>query len=245
MVAPMALQALLLDVDGTLADTEGQGHRPAFNAAFRDHGLPHHWDEATYRRLLAAVPGGRERLRHALAEAPPATDTGLDELARQLHETKNRHYAERLRTGCIAPRPGVERIIDEARRAGIRLAVVTTSARANVEALFDGVLPAATREAFEALICAEDAAAKKPAPDAYEEALRRLGLEAHDCLAVEDSANGLAAARAAGIPALVTSSPWTRHEDFTGAAAVIEHLDDRGDGAPLGLEDLAAIQARG
>ncbi len=245
MVDPIALRALLFDVDGTLADTEGQGHRPAFNAAFQDHGLPHHWDEDTYRRLLAAVPGGRERLRHALAEAPPSTEVPLDDLARQLHETKNHHYAERLRTGCISPRPGVERVISEARDAGIRLAVVTTSARANVEALFDGVLPATTRHAFEALICAEDAAAKKPAPDAYAEALRRLGLAARDCLAVEDSANGLGAARAAGIPTLVTRSPWTRDEAFTGAAAVVDHLDDRGDGAPLSLQDLAAIQARG
>ncbi|MFP4647941.1 MAG: HAD-IA family hydrolase [Halorhodospira sp.] len=244
MVIPISLQALLLDVDGTLADTEGQGHLPAFNDAFRDYGLPHRWEEATYRQLLAEIPGGRERLHHALARRPPTMDGDLKDLARQLHAAKNRHYAERLRTGCIPPRPGVERLLSEAHDAGVRLAVVTTSAYDNVAALFDSVLPAA-RARFETLICGEDVAAKKPDPEAYRLALERLDLQAADCLAIEDSANGLRAARAAGIPTLVTRSPWTRHEDFTGAAAVVDHLDDRGDGQPLTLKDLAVLQGQG
>ncbi len=245
MTAKTNLQALLLDVDGTLADTEGEGHLPAFNQAFEAHGLPHRWDAATYRRLLAAVPGGRERLQHALeAEPPPAGLPATEALARQLHETKNRLYAQRLRAGHIPPRPGVERIVAAAAEAGVRLAVVTTSARANVEALFESVLSPSTRAAFELMITADEVATKKPAPDAYQAALAGLALPAEACLAVEDSANGLQAALAAGIPTLITRNTWTREEDFTGAAAVIDHLDDDGSGTPVSLGRLAEIHAR-
>ncbi len=236
------MQALLFDVDGTLADTEGAGHLPAFNDAFEAFGLPHRWDEATYRRLLNAVPGGRERLHYALTQAPPPADHGpVDDLAQRLHATKNRFYAQRLETGCIPPRPGIERILAEARSRGVRLAVVTTSARSNVEALFRGVLPATLRPAFEVCICGEDVAAKKPDPEAYLQALQVLALDATACLAVEDSANGLRAARAAAIPTLITRNRWTRDEDFSGAAAVIDDLDHGPAGTPLGIDDLIAL----
>ncbi|ABM62219.1 HAD-IA family hydrolase [Halorhodospira halophila] len=240
------MQALLFDVDGTLADTEGAGHLPAFNAAFEAFGLPHRWDENTYRRLLNAVPGGRERLGDALSQQPPPAGHGdIDALARQLHETKNRFYAERLRTGCIPPRPGIERIIAEARQRDIRLAVVTTSARANVEALFNGVLPAPLQSVFEVYICGDDVAAKKPDPEAYLAALRSLRLPARAALAVEDSVNGLRAARAAGIPTLITHNLWTRDDDFTGAAAVIDDLDHGPEGVPMGIDDLIAVHSMG
>ena len=236
------MQALLFDVDGTLADTEGAGHLPAFNAAFEAFGLPHRWDETTYRRLLNAVPGGRERLHDTLTREPPPPGHGdINTLARRLHEAKNRLYAKRLSTGSIPPRPGIERILAEARERQVRLAVVTTSARANVEALFNGVLPAELQPAFEVCICGDDVNAKKPDPEAYLQALRSLRLAAEDCLAVEDSVNGLRAARAAGIPTLITRNRWTRDDAFPGAAAVIDDLDHGPDGTAVGIDDLIAI----
>ncbi len=236
------LQALLFDVDGTLADTEGQGHLPAFNAAFEAFGLPHRWDEASYRKLLAQVPGGRERIEYALAQQPPPErypDRG--QLARDLHDFKNRNYAERLTTGAIRPRPGTERIIRDAVAQGLRVAIVTTSARANVAALLDHVLTETPCHAFALMVCGEDVRTKKPDPEAYQAALQTLALPASACLAFEDSANGLRAARAAGIPTVVTPTKWTRHENFAGAAAIFEHLDKAGDGRPVDLDALRAL----
>lgn len=243
MTEAAQLQALLLDVDGTLADTEGDGHLPAFNAAFRAHGLPLQWTARHYRQLLAEAPGGRERIHRALQGCGAALgDEPLEALAARVHATKTRYYGERLRRGGIQARPGVARLIAQAHEAGVRTGIVTTAAREGVDALLEAVLPAAAG-AIEPIVAGEDVAAKKPAPDGYTQALRRLGCPAGRCIAVEDSANGLAAARAAGLPTLVTVNEWTRGEPFPGALAVLEHLNDRGDGEPVTVDWLARLLA--
>lgn len=226
------LRALLFDVDGTLADTEGEGHLPAFNAAFAEHGVPWRWEAERYRTLLRQVPGGRERLLYELQQRsatfqPPEP---VADFARRLHQAKNRHYAQRLEQGLIPPRPGVQRLIREAMAGGVRLAVVTTSAHENVEALFHHVLGTDLRPHFGVIVAGDDVPRKKPAPDAYRLALQHLGLPAETCLALEDSTNGLQAALAAGLPTLITRNEWTRDDDFSGALAVVEHLDDDGQG---------------
>ncbi|BAU57464.1 hypothetical protein HH1059_07740 [Halorhodospira halochloris] len=230
-------QALLFDVDGTLADTEGQGHLPAFNKTFAAHNLPWRWSKDEYRRLLTAVPGGRERILEQLKRTPPPEHCNqtLAEYAQQLHREKGHHYTDILRSGAIKPRPGVTRLIEEAYSSGTTLAIVTTSARESVEALFEYVLPAKQRHYFSLLICGEDVSAKKPDPEAYQLAVERLCLPPDNCLALEDSVNGLAAANKAGIPTLITYNEWTKDDDFSDAWRVVESLDNRGDGEPVTL----------
>lgn len=219
------LQALIWDVDGTLAETEIDGHRVAFNAAFAAQRLPWRWSEPRYVELLA-VTGGRERLLHDMAsrpDAPPGADE-REQLARTLHAEKNRRYAQLVAEARIALRPGVRALLEEAEAAGLRQAIATTTSRANVEALLGAHLGAGWEGRFAAVVCAEDAPIKKPHPQAYQLCLQRLGLAAAEALAIEDSPNGVAAARAAGLPVLVTRSLPFASEEFKDALAVCEDL---------------------
>jgi HAD superfamily hydrolase (TIGR01509 family) len=220
------LRALIWDVDGTIAETEAEGHRVAFNQAFEAQGLPWHWDLPTYGRLLD-VTGGRERLlafMQTRADAP-ATAQAREALARGLHEQKNAHYAERVARGGISARPGVRRLMGACTREGVALAVATTTSTRNVEALFSSLFGAGWRDRFAAVVCAEDAPSKKPDPQAYQLVLQRLGIAPHEAFAIEDSPNGLKAARAAGIPCGITRSAYFAEAVFDGAAWVRPSLD--------------------
>lgn len=217
----MSLRALIWDVDGTVAETEADGHRVAFNEAFEAAGLPWRWGVERYGELLA-VTGGFERLLadfETRSDAPAEPDT-RQALARALHLDKNRRYAQRVAAGAVAARPGVLRLMHEALHAGIALAIATTTSRSNVDALFTALMGADWREHFAAVVCAEDAPLKKPDPQAYQRVLAELGLAPEAVLALEDSPNGLQAARAAGIATLVTPSVYFSAGDFAGAAAV-------------------------
>ena len=224
----MSLKALIWDVDGTVAETERDGHRVAFNAAFEAQGLPWHWDVAQYGRLLQ-VTGGRERLLHDMAARPdaPATPAARDALARELHRRKNLLYADLVARGGIGARPGVLRLMDECRHAGVMLAVATTTSRSNVIALFENLLGIGWGRRFDAVVCAEDAPMKKPHPQVYQMVLQRLAIQAGEAFALEDAPNGLQAARAAGIACGVTFSAYFADSHFEGAAWVREHLDQR------------------
>jgi len=220
------LEALIWDVDGTLAETERDGHRVAFNRAFAECGLPWHWEVPEYGRLLR-VAGGFERLLAYIGErqdAPPEP-VARARLARSIHVRKNRHYAMLVEGGGIEPRPGVRRLIGQCLSQGIALAVATTTSRGNVEALFPRLFGARWRELFRAVVCAEDAPRKKPDPLVYNLALERLGCAPGDALAVEDSPAGLAAAQAAGVACLITRSSYFATADFIGAAWVCGNLD--------------------
>ncbi len=219
----MELQALIFDVDGTLAETERDGHRPAFNAAFAELGLPWHWDAARYAELLR-VAGGRERIRHYARanDAARAARGDFDALVAALHAAKTRHYLERVRD--LQLRPGVGALLKAARAAGLRLAIATTTTPDNVSALLRAQLGAEAPGWFEVIAAGDTFGAKKPAPDVYLHCLARLALPASACLAIEDSAIGLAAARAAGLATLVTPSAYCLAEDFAGAAARLPDL---------------------
>ena len=215
----MTIQALIFDVDGTLAETE-EVHRAAFNRVFAEERLGWSWDVDLYRELLKTT-GGKERMRAYAARIGAGID---DAQIQRMHLAKNAHYGA-LTRGRATLRPGVEDLIRRGHAAGLKLAICTTTSRANIEALIEATLGAEGLALFDTIVGAEDAPVKKPAPDAYLLALKRLGLPAADCLAFEDSANGLAAARAAGIATVVTPGIYTAHETFEGAAVVLPSLE--------------------
>jgi HAD superfamily hydrolase (TIGR01509 family) len=223
----MALKALLFDVDGTLADTERDGHRPAFNAAFREFGLDWNWDEQLYGKLLA-VTGGKERIRYFVDNFLQGylMPADFDDLVAELHRAKTRHYTALLAQGRIPMRPGVKRLLMEARQAGLRLAVATTTTPENVSSLLRYSLAEDAMDWFEVIAAGDIVPAKKPAPDIYEWALCELRLGPQDCLAFEDSRNGLKASLGAGIRTLITVNGYTAHEAFDGALAVLSDLGE-------------------
>jgi len=223
------LQALIFDVDGTLADTERDGHRPAFNAAFAEHGLDWHWDETLYGRLLA-ITGGKERMRHYAGQhaADVAARDDFDDLVRKLHAAKTAHYVRLVEQGGLPLRPGIASLIAEARRQGLRLAIATTTSPENVDALLRATLGQDAPGWFEVIGAGDIVPAKKPAPDIYTWVLDRLGLPASACLAIEDSENGLRAAQGAGLRCLVTRNAYTAGQDFSGALCVVDDLADIG-----------------
>jgi HAD superfamily hydrolase (TIGR01509 family) len=241
-----ALAALLWDLDGTLAETE-ELHRQAFNRAFAEAGLDWSWDRDLYARLLA-VAGGKERIRRFALDRAPGRVRNLEGLMRDLHARKNAAYAELSARGGLALRPGVARLLGQATREDMALAIVTTTSPANVQALLDHAPGAAAPWA--AVVAGDQAAAKKPAPDAYLLALERLGLHPGQCLALEDSANGVRAARAAGVPVLAIPSAYTADDDFSGALAVLDGLGEpgrpcralRGPAPPGGVADTAWLR---
>jgi beta-phosphoglucomutase-like phosphatase (HAD superfamily) len=224
-LAAMRLQALIFDVDGTLAETERDGHRPAFNAAFQDAGLPWHWDVGTYGELLS-VTGGKERMRHFAERHDPdfLRRPDADQAIRTLHADKTRHYLSLLEAGGIPLRPGVAALIAEARAAGVRLAIATTTTPDNVTTLLRTRLAPDAPSWFEAIGAGDIVSNKKPAPDIYLWVLAKLSLPPESCLAIEDSANGLKSAMAARLPTVVTRSIYTADHDFTGALNVLPDL---------------------
>lgn len=219
-------QALIFDVDGTLADTERDGHRVAFNRAFRDFGLDWYWDVYEYGALLK-VAGGKERICHyARNFLPGGGPHDIERKARDLHALKTEHYCALVEAGRIRLRPGVARLLREAHASGVRMAIATTTTRANVESLLRSTLGVAATDWFEYIASGDIVARKKPAPDIYLHVLERLGLNPKECIAFEDSGIGLAASRAAGIPTVVTPTIYTENDDFSAALCVLSDLGE-------------------
>lgn len=221
------LQALLFDVDGTLADTERDGHRIAFNMAFAEAGLDWNWDEELYGKLLA-VTGGKERILHYLdvynqAFQRPENEAGF---IAGLHAAKTRFYTQLLSEGKIPLRPGVERLLNEARDKGMRLAIATTTTPANVSALLHHTLGVESEGWFEVIAAGDIVPAKKPAPDIYIYAMEQMKLTAADCIAFEDSRNGILASQGAGLKTIITINGYTADDDFSGASIVLDQMGE-------------------
>ena len=222
----MNIKAIIFDVDGTLADTE-EGHRQAFNQAFVQSGLNWHWDLDLYDKLLA-VTGGKERIRYFLSDFHHgfSLPADLDGFVKNLHAAKTQNYTSMVRQGLIPLRPGIKSLILGAHSAGLKLAIATTTAPDNVAALLELGLGPHWQTLFGAVGCGDMVANKKPAPDVYWWVMETLGVTADQCIALEDSENGLRASLAAGIKTYITLNRFTRHHDFSGAAAVLDDLSD-------------------
>ncbi len=245
-------KALILDVDGTLAETERDGHRAAFNRAFAEFSLDWYWDVATYGKLLL-TSGGKERIRHFIRAWHPPTPrfTDTDAFVARLHGCKTAHYGRIVRGNDLPARQGVRRLIDQARQRGVRLAIASTTSPQNIDALLGAWYGPAWRAIFPVVAAGDEVERKKPDPQIYMLALARLGLEAQDCVAIEDSAAGLASAACAGVDVVVTRSEYFRHQPHVGALAVLDDLGEpdapargRVDDAPWsGVVTLDTIEA--
>jgi HAD superfamily hydrolase (TIGR01509 family) len=223
------LQALIFDVDGTLAETERDGHRVAFNRAFAEAGLSWNWSVAEYGTLLE-VAGGKERIQHYVKTRWPdfQPEGDLDTWAAMLHRSKTQHYQQILQAGIVRLRPGVCRLIAEARSCSVRLAIATTSAPENVLALLETALAPESPSWFEVIAAGDMVPAKKPAPDVYHYVLNAMQLSPLDCVAIEDSAQGCRAATQAGIPTVITVNEYTRQHSFAGSNLGLEQLGEPG-----------------
>ncbi len=222
----MKIKAIIFDVDGTMADTE-EAHRLAFNQTFAENHLPWNWHETLYGKLLK-VTGGKERIKHYVASCQPDFHKPADyeDFVKRLHQLKTSHYTAMLRTGRIPLRPNVKRLITEAKQAGLKLAIATTTSPENVATLLQQGLGEGGEALFDVIGCGDIVPNKKPAPDIYQWVLERLHLNAADCIALEDSENGLRSSLAAGVKTFMITNHYTRHQDFSGAAAVFEDLSD-------------------
>ena len=235
-----ALQALVFDVDGTLADTE-RFHLAAFNDAFAAEGLDWHWEEPLYTRLLE-ISGGKERILHYWRQTRghliDIDGAGVRDTVERLHLAKTAAYEAMVNAGRIELRPGVLALMEQAAQQGLQLAIATTTSPANVAALLRRAMGPHWRLRFTAVCDASSSPVKKPHPQVYRQVLDAIRLPPRACLAFEDSFNGLRAASAAGIPTLVTPTRFTAHHDFTGALRVLDSL------AGIGVDDLLAWRER-
>jgi HAD superfamily hydrolase (TIGR01509 family) len=222
------LKALIFDVDGTLADTEAV-HLRAFNQAFEQEGLGWHWTLEQYTELLA-ISGGKERMLHFWRQVnPDLTEVGggaVQATIDHLHEIKTAFYEDAVNQGAVSLRPGVLALMSEARAAGVQLAIATTTSPVNIAALLRGAIGPDWRSHFLAVGDASNAPIKKPHPQVYLKVLADMALPATDCVAFEDSANGLQAAMAARLPTVITPNDFTAHHAFQGALRVVPDLSD-------------------
>lgn len=222
----MDIKAIIFDVDGTLADTE-DAHRIAFNKAFAENRLDWEWDVPLYDKLLK-VTGGKERIKYYVSDFNTAYSrtADFDEFVKHLHKVKTAHYTAMLAAGQIPLRPGIERLINDAHLAGIKLAIATTTSPENVAGLLEVGLGKDWQRYFDSVGCGDIVPHKKPAPDIYNWVLAELKLAPQNCIALEDSSNGLRSALAAGIKTYITTTAYTHRQDFADAAAVFDDLSD-------------------
>ena len=222
-----SLKALIFDCDGVLVDTERDGHRVAFNRAFAQKGLNIEWDIPIYGELLK-VAGGKERMRHYFDTTQwPAGVADKDAYIKELHKLKTDCYMQIIDSGQLPLRPGVARLVDEAIAANIALAVCSTSNERAVNLVVERMLGPERKSRFTAILAGDVVSRKKPDPEIYNLALGKLGFQPQECVVIEDSRNGLLAAKSAGMTCVITTNGYTENEDFSEADLVVSELGDK------------------
>lgn len=222
----MSLEAVIFDLDGTLVDSERDGHRVAFNRAFEALGLPDRWEPAYYGELLHTTGGLRRIDQHLAARGMPATER--ERLVPQLHARKTELFREMVAGGVMQPRPGVQRFLRDLEADGLRLAVATTGTKEGVAPLVDGLFGTGR---FEVVITRDEAPVLKPDPSAYVEALSGLALHPDSAIAVEDSRNGVLAAIGARLRCVVVVNGYTNDHDLGGADLIVDGFGEAGEPA--------------
>jgi len=219
------VKALIFDQDGVIIDTERDGHRVAFNRAFEEFGFDVEWGVETYHHLLQ-VAGGKERMKHYLhtegfgKEVKPEEE---EELIKALHKRKTAMFIDLIESGALPLRPGVHRVMEEAKKLGLKLAICTTSNERAAKAISESVLHDID---FDLVLAGDVVSKKKPDPEIYHLAMEKLDLQPEECMVVEDSHNGVTAAKAAGMHVVATTNPYTEREDLSAADIVVTCLGD-------------------
>jgi len=227
----MTLRGLVFDVDGTLAETEDL-HRRAFNEAFIESELDWSWDRVLYKKLLDTT-GGKERIGVYQRDYLGGSQVLDSEEITELHKIKTKRYVALIDRGALTLRPGIQSLLSEARRAGLFLAIATTTSYPNIDALSYCCWSKPAAEIFDVIASGDEVKNKKPAPDVYQLSLERLSFSADDCVAFEDSENGLLSAKAAGLRVIVTPGIYTEDQVFEGAVGIFPVIP--------GLKEISAI----
>ena len=219
------IKAVFFDQDGVIIDTERDGHRVAFNETFKHFGYDFEWDVEYYHDLLQ-VAGGKERMKHHLRTkgfGVAVKPEDVDDLIKQMHKYKTSVFVDLIETGKLPLRPGVKRLMQEVNDAGLILGVCTTSNERAAQAVAHGVLKDIN---FEFVLAGDIVSKKKPDPAIYNLALEKTGLKPDECIVVEDSRNGVLAARAAGLNIVATTNIYTANEDLSDADIIVTTLGD-------------------
>ncbi len=220
------LKALIFDCDGVLVDTERDGHRVAFNRAFAERGYNIEWDVELYGELLK-VAGGKERMKHYFKQNGwPEDINDKDQFIKEMHQLKTELFMKIIESGELPLRPGVARLIDEAIETGLILAICSTSNERAVNLVAEKMLGPERKASFDAILAGDVVSKKKPDPEIYNLALKRLNLQPEECVVIEDSRNGLLSAKSAGMKCVITTNGYTESEDFSQADMVVSELGD-------------------
>lgn len=222
----VALETLIFDVDGTLANTERDGHLRAFNSAFSKLKLDWVWTNDLYYKLLD-IAGGQLRIKHYLKEYKPEFyHPNLNDFVASIHALKTKIYVNSLDAGIVALRPGVKRLLYEAKAAGLRLAIATTTTPENVDSLIINTLGREVIDWFEVIGTGDCVPNLKPAADIYHYVLDKMNAPAQNAIAFEDSSNGMIAATKAGLKTLITVNEYTHLQTFNGVMVVLDSLGE-------------------
>lgn len=211
------MSSILFGSISTVADTS-ELQRQAFNQAFAQHGLDWNWGREEYMSLLAQS-GGQDRI------AEYARSKGQDVDAKAVHQTKSALFQAAVVAQRLSARPGVVDTIREAKRSGMKLALVTTTSPENVAKLLEALESEVQAGDFDLIVDSTSVDEPKPDPAAYTFALQSLDLKADQCVAIEDNLGGVDAAVAAGLSCVAFPNANTAVHDFGKATARVDKLD--------------------
>ncbi len=219
------MKAVFFDMDGVIIDTERDGHRPAFNMTFKEFGFSDEWSVDYYHQLLQ-IGGGKERMKHHLETkgfSKPMPPDQVDQLIKDMHERKTAIFVDLIASGKLPLRAGIHRFMREAMLAGLKLAVCTTANEQSVNAVLQKALADVK---FDVVLAGDVVSKKKPDPEIYNLALQNTQLKPEQVFVVEDSRNGVLAAKAAGMKVVVTTNYYTENEDVSAGDIIVTSLGD-------------------